>query len=314
MLRLQRRLYETSDALAAAGVDAVLLKGAAVAHTAYASFVERPMRDIDLLVAPEQVDAAQEILRAAGWSRSHHGPPAEAYDGHHHLPPFADAGGTGARLELHTDLFFEGHPFRFSPSVVRARAQRQPAGEHVLLVPSPLHQLFHACLHFVYGHLMTFAAWRTFRDVAALGGSGLIDWKDFVDLARESGGATSCYWTFKLAQSTADVSVPPRVLDDLRPPLPEAALRILERHFSLGLVPTAASCPSVRIRNLMWRMGVFPGWNQGSVRPWGRLREFRITSKPGPRGLLQRLPGHIRHAAASPRYVWRVLSGAPAPR
>lgn len=36
---------------------------------------------------------------------------------------------------------------------------------------------------------MTFAAWRTFRDVAALGGSGLIDWKDFVDLAAGERGS-----------------------------------------------------------------------------------------------------------------------------
>ncbi len=315
LLRLQRRLYETCDALAAAGIEAVLLKGAAVAHTAYPRFVERPMRDIDILVAPEQTDAAQQALQAAGWVRRSSSFADDAYDGHHHLPPYADATGSNATVELHTDLFFEGHPFRFSPKVVRARARRLRVDHHVLLVPDPLHQLFHACLHFAYGHLMSVSAWRTFRDVAALAGSGSIDWKKFVMLARESGGATSCYWTFWLAQATAGVTVPSEVLDELRPPLPRAALQILARHYTRGLMPTYASCPSVRLRNLMWRVGVFPGgWNQGSVRPWGRLRRFRGATEPGTRGFLQRLPRHLRHAAAAPSYAWSVLRGAPTPR
>ncbi|MBA3443368.1 MAG: nucleotidyltransferase family protein [Gemmatimonadales bacterium] len=308
LLRLQRRLYETCDALAAGGIDAVLLKGAAVAHTAYPRFVERPMRDIDLLVEPEQADAAKQALQAAGWVRRSNSFADDAYDGHQHLPPYTDAKGSDATVELHTDLFFEGHPFRFSPKAVRARARRLCVDQHVLLVPDPLHQLFHACLHFAYGHLMSVSAWRTFRDVAALAGSGSIDWKEFVVLARESGGATSCYWTFRLAQAAAGVTVPSDVLDGLRPPLPDTALRILERHFSRGLMPTCVSCPSVRLRNLMWRAGVFPGgWNRGSVRPWGRLRRFRGATEPGPRGLLQRLPRHIRHAAAAPGYLWSVV-------
>ena len=292
----------------------VALKGAAVAHTAYSSFVERPMSDIDLLVPPERAAAADEVLRSSGWTSDLQGLSAEAYAGHQHLPPYDDSLGSGARLELHTDLFFEGHPFQFSPDVVHRDARRIRAGQHDLLVPDPLHQLLHACLHFVYGHVMGLAAWRTFRDVAALSGRGLIDWPAFVALARESGGATSCYWTFRLARATAGVSLPSEVLDALRPSLPEAALRILERHYILGLLPTDASCPSVRLRNLMWRMGVFPGRLYGqSVRPWGRLRRLGTRSSPGAPGTLQRVLPHLRHAASSPRYLWRVLRGAPAP-
>lgn len=312
LVRLQQRLYETNDALAAAGIDVVLLKGVAIAHTAYESFVHRPMGDIDLLVRPERATAAREILQASGWIRSPDGFPDEAYEGHQHLPPFADASGSGARLDLHTDLFFEGHPFRFSSGAVRDRAGHVRVDNHDLLVPDLLHQLLHVCIHFAYSHMMTQAAWRTFRDIGAIVGTGRVDWKEFVRLARESGGESCSYWTFRLAQTSTGVAVPAHVLEDLRPSLPQAALRLLERHFTLGLLPTHSSCPSVRLLNLLWRAGLFSGrTTRGSVRPWGRLRRFHSPSSRGGAGLLKGLPRHIRHAAASPRYLWGILRGSP---
>src|SRR5262245_24569249 len=48
--QLERLLGESLEALDRAGVDVVLLKGAAMVGTTYGSCVERPMGDIDLLV------------------------------------------------------------------------------------------------------------------------------------------------------------------------------------------------------------------------------------------------------------------------
>ncbi len=314
LLRLQQRLYETNDALGAAGIEVVLLKGAAIAHTAYVSFPQRPMSDIDLLVLPEQAGAARDLLLKSGWMRSPYSRADEAYEGHQHLPPFADQSDSGGGLDLHTDLFFEGHPFRLSPSAIRARARQVMADQHVLLVPDLLHQLLHACIHFAYSHVMAHGAWRTFRDIAAIAGTGHIDWKEFVSAARESGAETSCYWTLRLARVAAGVAVPAHVIQDLSPVKSPGALRLLERHFTLGLLPTDARCPSVRMRNLLWQAGLFPEGNRGRpVRPWARLRRFRATSSQGGGGFLQGLPRHIRHAMASPRYVWGLLRGSPPP-
>jgi Uncharacterised nucleotidyltransferase len=65
---LQRRdLVRAVAAFADAGVDALLLKGAAWAHLLYADPVLRPRRDADVLVDRPALDAADRVLRSLGY-------------------------------------------------------------------------------------------------------------------------------------------------------------------------------------------------------------------------------------------------------
>jgi hypothetical protein len=57
------------DVLGAAGIEPVLVKGAALATTVYPEPGTRVMADIDLVVGSEGVDDAVEALLAAGWNR-----------------------------------------------------------------------------------------------------------------------------------------------------------------------------------------------------------------------------------------------------
>ncbi|MDH7487827.1 MAG: nucleotidyltransferase family protein [Anaerolineae bacterium] len=65
--RLFTQLEEVLSVLSAAGVEAVLLKGAALALTVYDSPALRPMRDIDLLVPREMVQEAVAALTSQGY-------------------------------------------------------------------------------------------------------------------------------------------------------------------------------------------------------------------------------------------------------
>ena len=56
--------------LAAGGVKALLLKGAALAYTVYAAPHLRPRGDLDLLIAHADLQAADQALLAAGWLRA----------------------------------------------------------------------------------------------------------------------------------------------------------------------------------------------------------------------------------------------------
>ena len=58
---------EVLDSFDRAGVNAIMLKGPSIARWLYTDGTERPYNDCDLLVAPEQFDAAGQTLRALGY-------------------------------------------------------------------------------------------------------------------------------------------------------------------------------------------------------------------------------------------------------
>lgn len=309
MLHLEQRLGESLAALARERVDVVLLKGAALALTVYGSFVRRPMSDVDLLLRPGAAPHARTVLLAAGWASTELEAERDFFEGHHHLPALTDARGTGVRLELHTALFFEGHPFRLSPADVWARATPLIAFGQRVAVPSLRDQLVHLCLHFAWSHMMATGAWRTFRDLQMLVDTGRVSWGEFVAGARESRGASCCYWTLRLARALSAVTVPDDVLAALRPPLPAFALDRLEHHFAANLFPTEAVCPSVAMAYAMWRLGVRPRWSgHGAVRPWDRTDDLLVDERERMSGA-RRLVAHVRNAGGWARYARAVLRG-----
>jgi hypothetical protein len=93
-------LVEILEALDRAAISHVVLKGAALAHGLYPRPELRPMRDLDILVAPGQGVAAQAILRDAGYQA----PPPLRRRAHHHLPvATAQRDGFQVSVEIHED-------------------------------------------------------------------------------------------------------------------------------------------------------------------------------------------------------------------
>jgi hypothetical protein len=66
----RRATISALDALAAAGVRPILLKGTAVAYGVYAAPSFRPRADTDLLIPREQVAAARAVMTALGYEAS----------------------------------------------------------------------------------------------------------------------------------------------------------------------------------------------------------------------------------------------------
>ncbi|MEW5919227.1 MAG: nucleotidyltransferase family protein, partial [Gemmatimonadota bacterium] len=160
---LRARLEETLSVYQREGIEVILLKGAALANTIYPSFIERPMGDIDVLVRPEQSERAHAVAQTVGWTWDTAQFPSRRYAGHHHLPPLDDVGRTGVRLELHTGIAIDGHPFALSFDELRARGHDVRVGTARATVPSGEHLLLHECVHFAWSHVMSFGAWRTMR-------------------------------------------------------------------------------------------------------------------------------------------------------
>jgi len=271
--RLHATLDQVVATFASADIQVILLKGAALSRTRYPSRRLRPMGDLDLLVKPEALRRAYELLRAAGWQVRHDPGLEEFYDGHHHLAPMHDPRGAGAKLELHRDLFFAGHPFAFGAADVWRDAQPAPIAGATAWVPSAEHLLLHCCIHFAWGHLMREGAWTTFRDVGVLSRAPDLDWERFADAAIAARAATACYWTMLLAHRLMRAEVPAPVLERLAPSLPAALLERLARHFAARILG-APPAPS-RIAHAIWELAMRPArCGHGAVRPWDHDDDF----------------------------------------
>lgn len=300
--QLRRRLAESVATLRRAGLNPLLLKGAALLQTHYSEVRQRPMADIDLLVPPGDASRARRVLMDAGWEWNRERFPDSMYDRHYHLPPLQDGRGGGIGLEIHTGLLLPGHPFSFGPEELAASARRVEVGGEEALVPSPRGHLLHVCLHFAWSHGLGSGGWRAFRDVGVLSDDGEFGWSAFARAVEDAGAEASAYWTLRLAGDLAGIDVPGSVLEDLRPPLPGALLTGLGRHYALELFPEEASCPSVRLRHLLWLLGNGSGrggvrglLGDGATRPWDFSGDFAALEGEGrdPEGGRSRLGRHL---------------------
>lgn len=295
---LRARLSETLAILAREGIDVVLLKGAALATTIYPSFIDRPMGDLDLLVAPEDAERAHVAARAAGWTWDAATFPRARYAGHHHLPPLDDAAGTGVRLEVHTGIAIDGHPFALTLADMRTRWRRVQIGEASAFVPCPEHLLLHEAVHFAWSHVLSFGAWRTSRDIQLLALRGAIDWDLFVEECRQHRAESCAYWTLVLARLLSGAQVPDSVLERTRPQIGSFTHRILERHFIYHLLPIESEWPSQRLRRSLWERAIQPErYGHGARRPW----EFdERVLEPMPAGSGDSEAGYASSMAADP--------------
>jgi hypothetical protein len=269
MMQLEGRLGEILDHLHGAGIDPVVLKGGALAIAVFPEFRDRPMGDLDLLVRREELDAALQVVRAAGWDWNPWTAAAERYETHHHARPLLDTQGSLKSIEVHTDLFPPGHPFEISADGVRERAHQHDWAGRRVWVPDEYDMLLHACLHFAWSHRMQDGAWRTVLDVITLTTRPGFDWDVFTSRMHSDASATSCYWTLRMTEMLGDVAFPERVLAALRPRASDALLRMLERHFVLNSLPSGENCPSETLLKFMWNAAVQPKRSgHGSSRPW----------------------------------------------
>ena len=308
---MERRLGQVLQLLSRAGIPVMLLKGSALAHTTYGSFGERPMSDLDLLVGAEHALPAQALLLGAGWNTRF---PEEAgwiYGGMQHLPPLTDARLPAMRvhLELHTHILPpDANPFGLGADELWSAAlpaAGRPAGT---FVPSPLHRLLHACLHFAWCHMLEKAAWRTFQDVAAIC-RGAVDWDELVRAARQVRGASCCYWTLRLAREHSGARVPDRVLDALRPDASPLLVNHVARHLVHEVTGTDRACPSAWLRRRMWEVAIRPDASgHGRARPWDVSdRPWRLRGEVSPD---EPVTGYLRPAlspTAWARYLLRTL-------
>ena len=181
-LAQQRALLSACYTLQVAGFAPIALKGAWLAWHAHPAAAERPMRDIDLLVGPDEALSAFEALEAAGWDAglSNRSLLPQIAASERHLPPLKNA--DGIWLELHGRAWDSG--FALAQDRLRERA----AGAGSVRYPHPHDMLTHLAVHAGPSHGLNVGP-LVLSDVAYLVAATSFDWPEFWREAAESGTA-----------------------------------------------------------------------------------------------------------------------------
>jgi hypothetical protein len=225
-LLIARQLASILEGARAAGVDPVLLKGAAIAAVAYPDPALRAMADIDALVDPTQLSAMSDVLTRLGLAHEeiYYGDVFNVTRGYH--LSFFDPIGTLVPVEVHWALASSlERRNRLSASAllrhtVRARVVTipnvaRPAGR----VLAPAAQLVYLASHAgTEGH--SFSQLRWLADIAAIvGGPTPPPWPAVVAFARHSRARAVTYVALALVRDLLGVVVPASALHELRPPV-----------------------------------------------------------------------------------------------
>lgn len=279
-LRVGRRAI---DALQAAGLEVLALKGAALIGSAYEDPGVRPMGDVDLAVPPEQIGDAVRALRAAGLTASDE-EPERALAVRHSLT-FCDPGGHEVDLHRGT-LWRPGLDEEFWRGSIAAKV-----AEARVRILNPADQLLHVCTHGAAWNPVHPVRWvaDAFKILEAAGNR--FDWDRLVAMAERG------HLTLPIRDAVAYLS------SKVEAPVPAGALRELaavdvsrsERraHLALALPPS----PRRSVAMLWWF------WERH------RAQAHLDGRRASPRGLLLYMQGFwgLESSASVPGHAARRL-------
>jgi len=287
-------LGECLASLAGAGIEVVVLKGAALAEAVYGNIALRPMVDIDLLVRRDDVEQTCAVLGGLGFFPGREETqPGVLIENENELLLSRHRGLLRDDIDLHWSLI--DSPFYQEQLAMRwfwESARHRDFGDARALTLGPEALLLHLCAHLALHH----------------GGSGLLWWNDIAELLRLEGATLD--WSEVIARAGEfRLLLPLRtVLEELDTgwgvAVPEAVLRRL-----------ATQEPTRREADLFARLS---GGETAGMRLWTDLRSMSDWRKRARFAIANLLPSPaymrsrygVEHAALLPLYyVYRWLRG-----
>lgn len=205
-LMLTARLFELTALLEAAGVDAIPYKGPTLAALAYGDPALRPSVDLDVLVRPEQVQHAKDVLIAAGFR-----PASYICDRHMRLLmncvceyEFTSPDGSYT-VEIHWRVVSKEFGIEFPDNTAWSRVQAVPIGAKYLRTLSTEDLLLALAAHGTR-HLWNRLLW--IADVSHLIGRCSIQWELLIARADSLGIKRTLLLALSLAGGLLGAPVP----------------------------------------------------------------------------------------------------------
>lgn len=162
------------------GIDALLLKGAALVFLYYKDWPLRPMNDFDLLVAQDQIPKAIDLLRRNGWTPAE-SPPDESDFQTRHACTLTDA--SGAEFDLHWRILHESGRIDVDDSFRQSALRIDFCGVSAAVL-SHTDQLFHVLVHGVRWNAIAPLRWVPDAMMILREAGPAIDWHRLLEEAR----------------------------------------------------------------------------------------------------------------------------------
>lgn len=237
------------EALATVGVEVVVLKGMAFAHTIYPAPHLRPKSDIDLWIQPAQIPLALERLTALGFRVAEGEVPTQA-------PTWQEGeialvfGTTSAfRIELQFPPMrglWARHCATIDPATLWQRSVPVTIAGQPARVLSTADALIHVAYHQAINHQFTYPCWlRSVLDIHLLVNQGKPQWEGLVASARVWKLQTVTWTVLTLAQTLVGTPIPAEVLASLAP---SAARQAIIRRLELERTILEAHPADYRLR------------------------------------------------------------------
>ncbi len=185
-------LFWTVDLLRSAGFETIALKGAWLSWYAYPAAAERPVRDIDLLLKPDEALPAFQLLRANGFVQADLSalPAEHMASSAKHLPPLTSP--AGVEFEVHMHAWEPPGSTEWPmPKLMDDRifADAEPGDPaDPCRYPKPYHMLIHMVVHAAYSHRFDVGP-LVLSDIGFLLSKHSIDWHNFWRDAHDGGFA-----------------------------------------------------------------------------------------------------------------------------
>jgi hypothetical protein len=209
-----RELQAALAALEAGGIEPIVFKGAALAHTHYPQTWLRPRRDADLLIAPEQRGRAAEILIALGYQQ----PPMISGELISYQTMFVRAHSIGVEhvLDVHWKIADrQTVADAVTYDELRARSARITVRGTGMRVPSPIDALLIACIHRAAHHRDADDLIWVYDIHLIASGLTAEEWTRFADLAMERQVSLLCARGLRLAAECFHTQIPDAVRNRL---------------------------------------------------------------------------------------------------
>lgn len=203
-LALERHLVDLSIALEKAGVDMVLVKGPALAHTVYPDPSWRPFADLDFLVRGEDFHLASEVIGERGFRRGLPEPRA-GFDVRFGKAAELTMEG-GLTIDLHRTLVVGPFGLWLDLDELFAGTAQFTVGGRVIRRLDDSSLFLHACIHSSLGWWPPL--FMPVRDVAQVATSAKVDWDVVLERTRRWRLAVVVRHALQTTRDTLGASVP----------------------------------------------------------------------------------------------------------